>query len=116
MSVVKDGDLNFEENLKVRKTGKATGTTDGYLTHNIRSVKVDELIFKKCFAVRDLDNNVKKFFESGDSGSGVFLIRNETMQPLGIAFAYMNDYTLVCRIDKFLDHLNLAIVQYRSGN
>lgn len=110
LSVVKYNDVNFEENPEVRKIGKATGTTTGVLTETIRSVKVDGLIFKNCFAVSD--TNGKRFFESGDSGSGVFLPRDKTMQPLGIAFAFMKNHTLVCRIDKILDYLDLAIVHY----
>lgn len=111
LSVVKYDDIKFEENIEVRKIGKETGTTEGYLTENILSVKVEGLIFKNCFAVRD--TNVKRFFESGDSGSGVFLKEEKAMQALGIAFAFMDNHTLVCRIDKILDHLDLAIVQYR---
>lgn len=114
LSVVKYDDIKFEENIEVTKIGKETGTTKGYLTANILSVKVEGLIFKNCFAVRD--TNVKRFFESGDSGSGVFLKGEKTMQALGIAFAFMNNHTLVCRFDKIVDHLDVAIVQYHEND
>lgn len=72
--------------MKVIKTGNTSGTTEGILKGNILSVKVKEFIFKNVFSVEDTGN--RRFFEEGDSGSGVFLVKNNKCIPLGIAFAF----------------------------
>lgn len=118
MTVVRRDDSTFVREMKgkkVIKTGRTTGTTVGELTENLISIKVNSSFsawgyfsFFNCFAI-----DTPNFFKEGDSGSGVFVIeQNETLKPLGIAFAFMESYTVVCSIDTIVDELDLAIVRY----
>lgn len=110
-------DLNTNEKLKVRKTGRTTGRTDGYLKDNIPSVRVKNFKFQNCYHVVNIDDTV--FFKEGDSGSGVFLIQDEEItKPVGIAFAFMtySPHTFVCRIDTIIDKLSLNLVTYSNEN
>lgn len=66
------------------------------------------LAFSDCYAIKDSDNG--PFFTHGDSGSGVFVIDNDSLRPLGIAFAFLNSETAVCRVDKIVQELGLEIV------
>lgn len=86
--VVKYDDINFEENIEVRKIGKEIGIIEGCLIENIDLVIIDGFIFKNCFVVRDM--NGKRFFECGDFGLGVFLKEEKIMKVLGIVFVFMN--------------------------
>lgn len=106
--------------MSVIKTGRTTGTTVGVLQNNILSVKVHHSIlsrgffaFFNCYAI---GNTSEVFFREGDSGSGVFVKESDgTIKPLGIAFAYMNSQTAVCRIDEIVKSLDLTIVKYRTS-
>lgn len=108
--------------MKVTKIGRTTGETIGILTGDELVCRVDEsfmssgyLIFFDCYSVIDMDKE-KPFFSDGDSGSGVFLIdSDESLKPLGIAFAYLSSKTAVCKIDMIVDALDLEIVKY-DGN
>lgn len=110
-------DLNTNEKIKVRKTGRTTGRTDGYLKDTIPSVRVKNFKFQNCYHVVNIDDTI--FFKEGDSGSGVFLIEDEEItKPVGIAFAFMNysPHTFVCRIDSIIDKLSLNLVMYSNEN
>lgn len=104
----------------VIKTGRTTGTTRGKLILDSLKIRVDKsfaaigyMTFSNCFEV--IDRGFEAFFRPGDSGSGVFVEKeNGTLQPLGIAFAYMNSQTAVCKIDAIVKELKLAIVNKQS--
>lgn len=111
----------FAGNFKVVKSGKATGLTEGKLMHGFLSIKVDSqflapgyLAFFNCYAIKNSDNG--PFFTHGDSGSGVFVIDDDTLRPLGIAFAFLNSETAVCRVDKIVQELALEIVGGPENN
>lgn len=120
LPVVKEDDLTFNGD-KVTKTGRTTGKTTGYLVDNSLSFRINKsfpskgcFCFHNCYAI---ENNTgdQPFFEPGDSGSGVYVIVNEnTLKPLGIAFANSCSYTAVCNIDQVVEKLNLAIVRYHK--
>lgn len=119
MKIVTVNDLIVQRNVKVIKTGRTTGTRTGKLkgptpSYTVRldksSTSKEYMFFSKCFLVED---DTQPFFEAGDSGSGVFVISSdETLKPLGIAFAYSNTYTCtaVCQIEPIIRSLNLVIV------
>lgn len=105
----------FSRNFNVVKSGKATGTTKGELMHGLLSIKVDSqfsapgyFAFSNCYAIDESDEG--PFFTHGDSGSGVFVIDNDSLRPLGIAFAFLHSTTAVCRVDKIVKELALEIV------
>lgn len=120
MHVVKEDDLSFDENIEVTKTGRTTGITDGDLIDDSMSARIDKTPFSGVFfSFDDLyvvqnQSKDKVFFEGGDSGSGVFLKKQN--QPLGIAIGHSetSPITLVCKIDKVLDKLDLDIVHYHG--
>lgn len=114
---IADG-TNLLFSRKVMKRGGATGETEGRLTGNTLSVRVDKdpnvggfYYFSRCFSI---DSSDGPFFEKGDSGSGVFLMENERpTKPLGIAFAkhMISQKTAVCRIDKIVEAFGLSVYQ-----
>lgn len=107
--------------MEVIKSGRTTGRRVGVLQHGILSVKVDKsflsrgyFAFFNCYAIGNTNSQV--FFTGGDSGSGVSVIEKDgTLKPLGIAFAYLNSQTAVCRIDEIIKSLQLNIVKYCSS-
>lgn len=113
--------MTFDGETKVTKSGRTTGTTIGDLTDDSLTVRVDTsflsrgyIAFFNCYAVEDI-TEYGAFFRQGDSGSGVFVIeKDETLKPLGIAFASLFSQTAVCKIDSILDKLDLTIVRYRG--
>lgn len=117
LQIVTVNDLIKQRNVKVIKTGRTTGTRTGKLKGPTPSypVRIDKsfpskeyMVFSKCFLVED---DTQPFFEAGDSGSGVFVISSdETLKPLGIAFAHSNTFTAVCQIEPIIRSLNLVIV------
>lgn len=117
MAIVQYDDLNYEENLKVEKTGRSTGKTEGCFKHNKLSLRMKghlyrHCIFKQCYSI---ENENEIFFTEGDSGSGVFLRGNNgDLLALGIAFAYMGSQTAVCRIDTVVQKHNLTLVKYSN--
>lgn len=72
LTVVGFDDMNTIEDLKVQKTGRTTGRTEGYLKNTLQSVIVENLKFKNFYHVVNIDDT--DFFKEGDSGSGVFLV------------------------------------------
>lgn len=117
LEVVGFDDLNTNTDLRVRKMGRTTGRTEGYLKDTIPSVKVKNFKFKNCYHVVNIDDTI--FFKEGDSGSGVYLIQDETIsKAVGIAFAFMkySPHTFVCRMDGIIDTLRLNLVMYPNEN
>lgn len=112
---------NLEDGKNVTKTGRTTGTTYGRLKGDSLSISVDKLYaakgymsFYDCYEVLD-KTILNPFFKPGDSGSGVFVVKDDgTLKPLGIAFASMNSQTVVCKIDAFVNELKLAIVNKQT--
>lgn len=66
--------------------------------------------FKKCYRILDND---EEFFQGGDSGSGVFLIdeNSSRIQPLGIAFGRGIGFTLVCKIKHIAERFQLSVMK-----
>lgn len=118
LPVATEDDLIFGKDI-VTKTGRTTRTTYGYLIDNSLTVKVDRsflsrgyLAFFNCYAIEDTTDN-QPFFVEGDSGSGVYVMKNgKPSTPLGIAFAYLDSQTAVCNIGMIVDKLDLQIVRY----
>lgn len=102
--------------MKVIKTGRSTGTTEGYLIQKNLSVRVNSSFlswgwytFYNCYGIVNGNNGI--FCKGGDSGAAVLLKENDgTLKSLGIAFASMGSQTGVCRIDKIVDQLDLSII------
>lgn len=89
----------------VRKQGKVTGETEGILVSGMMTIRVDNVAsplkyrFDFCYKIIN-KHGYRRFFEPGDSGSGVYLLdRRGNKRPVGIAFAFgLNGDTYVCRI------------------
>lgn len=114
--------LEFKRS-RVMKRGISTGETEGLLTGNTMSIRVDKVpksggfyCFYGCFSIKSKDIN-SPFFKEGDSGSGVFLLENgKPTKPLGIAFAFnaLHRNTVACRIDKIVEVFGLSVCQYEE--
>lgn len=124
LPVLTKDDLTRGTYIKVKKTGRTTGTTFGQLEGIMDSVNdIPEydsglpMRFNSVYYVTDI-NSDKPFFEPGDSGSGVFVLGEEIDLPLGIAigFSYEDECTFVCKIDKVLEDLDIDIVNYKNNN
>lgn len=112
--------MKFDGTTLVTKKGQASGKTCGRLVDNSFSFRCNferfpgcYFLFKNCFAIKDLESD-KFFFKAGDSGSGVYVIKNgKELNPLGIAFARQDDgdITLVCRISPIIKECNLVIYE-----
>lgn len=94
--------------LTVMKTGRTTGPTTGKIFSDAGYVAIYSpngitCSFSSCFSIQNILGT--KFFEGGDSGSGVFLEDNEGKQKsaIGIAFAYCGDLTYVCKIKEVVN-------------
>lgn len=119
LPIVNDEELNFDGETKVTKSGRTTGTTVGDLTDDSLTVRVDTsflsrgyIAFFNCYAVENITEQ-NAFFRQGDSGSGVYVMeKDETLKPLGIAFASLFSQTAVCKIDSIIQKLDLKIVRY----
>lgn len=116
LQVVSDDVLDFNGEIKVMKFGRGSGKTFGYLKHDGLALKIAStdsgryLTFFNCYAVEDIDH---PFFADGDSGAGVYVVKeDESLQPLGIAFARFGPTTAVCKIDYILNTLDLSLVRY----
>lgn len=110
--------MKLKEDI-VTKTGTATETTRGRLMDDTLSLDFDISGIKfesdSCYSIEYIDINDDPFFREGDSGSGVYVIDKDTgkpIKPLGIAFAYTNWRTAVCKIGEIVDELDLQIVRY----
>lgn len=105
----------------VKKRGRTTGDTIGKLVDDCLYICVDSTkvqgryyVFEKCFAVKGRDET--KFFDKGDSGSGVFLIdkKDKSLKALGIAFAFFQTKTAVCKIRQITDAFNVSVYGYEE--
>lgn len=111
LTFAEENDLIFEEDI-VTKRGITTGTTYGYLMDDTLSFTFYDTFFSNCYTIENI-NDDDPFFLPGDSGSGVYVIKNgKPIMPLGIAFAYMNWQTAVCNISNIVDRLGLQIVRF----
>lgn len=119
LPIVNDEKLDFDGETKVTKSGRTTGTTIGDLTDDSLTVRVNTsflsrgyIAFFNCYAVENITEQ-NAFFRQGDSGSGVYVMeKEETLKPLGIAFASLFSQTAVCKIDSIIQKLDLKIVRY----
>lgn len=120
MDVVNTDDLTYTE--MVKKTGRSTGTTYGYLDEDIMFATIEYPPlsgtmndFPELFIVKDIPET-PPFFRKGDSGSGVFVMGNQ-VKPLGIgiAFSEQSSETYVCKINEIVRRLGLTLVKYREG-
>lgn len=119
ISIVDDSTLRFDGTTIVIKRNRFNENTYGVLISDNVSIAVEDFsslgrwyVFNSCFKVRSI-NEDKPFFSSGESGSAVYVKgKNNILMPLGIAFAFgPNGDTIVCRIDKIIDALNVSIYQ-----
>lgn len=118
MQFVKREELADRE--RVTKTGKTTQKTYGYLTNDIMCANISipgfikDIYLPELYIVEDIDKN-QRFFEKGDSGSGVFVVGKEQLEiPLGIGIAVSlsRPEAYVCKIDKIVTNLELTLVRY----
>lgn len=116
-----ENSLQFNGSLLVKKRGRTTGDTIGKLVDDCLYICVDSTkvqgryyVFEKCFAVKGRDET--KFFDKGDSGSGVFLIdkKDNSLKALGIAFAFFQTKTAVCKIRQITDAFNVSVYGYEE--
>lgn len=119
LDVINTDDLTYTE--MVTKTGRATGTTYGYLDEGVMFAKIEYPPlsgtmndFPELYIVKDIPET-PPFFRKGDSGSGVFVMGNQD-KPLGIGIAIseQSSETYVCKINEIVNRLGLAIVKYRE--
>lgn len=115
-------DFTRGASITVKKTGRTSKTTYGYLCGLLRSTRppldsgfVPSLCFKLPYYVKNKHPDFP-FFEPGDSGSGVFVVKEKRDFPLGIAFGFSptEKRTFVCKIDTILNDLDINIVKYRK--
>ncbi|XP_065939577.1 uncharacterized protein [Magallana gigas] len=121
LTFAEKGELKFGKDV-VTKRGKATGTTYGYLINDTLSIKMEispmTYKFYNCYTIKNI-NDDDPFFLEGDSGSGVYILKNEQpTKPLGIVFALpeSHDVSAVCDISKIVETLGLQIVRFKSQN
>lgn len=121
LQFVKREKLANEEKILVTKTGKTTEKTYGYLTNDVMLADISIPGFLKKFALPELcivqnRNENERFFEPGDSGSGVFVVDEDQREKvLGIGIAVSDDEkheALVCKIDKIVTNMALTLVRY----
>lgn len=119
MHLVDEESLVFDGSMLVKKRGSSTGDTIGKLAGESEYIRVYSTEipgryydFENCFAVKQIDDDTK-FFEGGDSGSGVFLIdtQNNSEKPLGIAFAFACSKikTYVCKIRQITNLFDVSV-------
>lgn len=112
-----ENNLEYDGSRSVTKRGRTTGDTTGKLVGDCMYVRVYSTQvpvgyyeFQNCFAVEQTDNS-QRFFEKGDSGSGVFVIddNDRSLKPLGIAFAFYCSKTAVCKIGQITNAFKVAV-------
>lgn len=121
LAVMRKEEFTSKKIKNVMKIGRTTNQTEGslILKNGILSVSFFKTphydvncIFKRPYVVRDI--NKEPFFKKGDSGSGVFVLREENLpkKALGIAFgmSLKSPFTFFCMIDEILDELDLTLV------
>ena len=106
--------------VHVMKKGTATGVTRGvydglFLSINLRFEKSPTapfFIFENCYRIKD---KKEQFADSGDSGSGVYLLDKEDsrVKALGIVFARYpyQSATIVCKVKHIADSFNLTFIK-----
>ncbi|XP_069120100.1 uncharacterized protein [Argopecten irradians] len=105
---------DVERPVKCMKLGASSGLSVGILTCEVGQVRfhtdliADKYIFKNQYVISEY--NRKQFFEHGDSGSAVFVIRKDQGYPypdacLGIAIGFLNKKTFVTPIGSILQKL-----------
>lgn len=109
LHIVNDDDVESNRRMFVSKKGISTDTTTGLLSQNPMSIQIKDIWFKKCFIINDYK---ERFFEKGDSGSGVFLIDadGKRKRALGIAFglSVSQRQTCVCDIRDIVHAFDIA--------
>lgn len=122
MHLPDENSLLFNGSLLVKKRGRTTGDTNGKLVDGCFFVRVHSTNvqgryykFENCFAVKKI-NKETNFFDKGDSGSGVFLIdeKDNSLKPLGIAFAFYRSKTAVCKIRQIINAFNVSVYEYEE--
>lgn len=127
MEIADDSELEFKGKTKVTKKGQTTGLTNGLL-HDYFCINITDtrrfpegsFAFNNCYCIRNEDPR-HAFFEEGDSGSGVYVTKND--KPLGIAFALgyreingkKERITAVCRINSFIEECKVTIHNEQMG-
>lgn len=115
MYLLDDNSLVFNGSMLVKKKGSATGDTIGKLVGDCMCIRVYSTEvhgryyeFENCFTVKGMD---RPFFENGDSGSGVCLFdeKDNSLKPLGIAFAFFRSKTVVCKIGTITNAFNVSV-------
>lgn len=111
LTLVNEEELKpFEPNkFEVRKTGRTTGETTGFIEDTTFSI--DKWL--DCYKISK--HKSVEFSKKGDSGSGVFLVEKDgTQKPLGILLGNLkrSKHKLVCKIDRVLDNHGLKIVKF----
>ena len=117
---IAEPDFFSSDDVHVMKKGTATGVTRGvyggfFMSTNVRFEKSPTgpfFTFENCYRI---DDKKEQFFDTGDSGSGVFLLDKEDsrVKALGIAFARWSfqPATLVCKVKHIAESFNLTIIK-----
>lgn len=118
MQIAEEDSLTVDGETRVTKRGQTTYITYGRLVETNFTIKIPKtprnewFTFINCYRIENEDDK-KPFFEAGDSGSGIFMIKKDNGQfkPLGIAFAYdpINRSTVVCKIDPIITAFGLSV-------
>lgn len=125
LQFVKREKLANEVRVLVTKTGKTTKKTYGYLTNDVMLADISIPGFLKKISLPELcivenRNEKERFFEKGDSGSGVFVVDEDQREKvLGIGIAVSDDEkheAYVCKIDKIVTNMALTLVRYTEDN
>lgn len=125
LQFVKREKLANEVRVLVTKTGKTTKKTYGYLTNDVMLADISIPGFLKKNSLPELcivenRNEKERFFEKGDSGSGVFVVDEDQREKvLGIGIAVSDDEkheAYVCKIDKIVTNMALTLVRYTEDN
>lgn len=116
-----ENNLVFGGGMLVKKRGRTSGDTTGKLVGDCLYVRVYSTEvrgryyeFENCFSVKPKDKTTR-FFEKGDSGSGVFVIeKDNSLKHLGIAFASLFSKTAVCKIGQITNAFNVSVYDYEE--
>lgn len=116
LQIADENDFKNVHGIFVRKKGKSTGITEGILVSGLFTIGISRIVspkiyrFDYCYRIIDKPG-VRKFFEPGDSGSGVYLIdKRGKKKPLGIAFARsIYGDTVACRIENVTRAFDLSL-------
>lgn len=121
MTIINENDMpsstEHEKRVHVIKTGRATGTTTGYIkemSFDCRFIQQNDCYtFYDCYGIAQEGKEI--FAKYRDSGSAVFVVEiNGTLKPLGILFAIIGPITAVCKIDEIIEERCLRIVKIKD--